>query len=144
MKRVFLGEVLQTIYLDIFIQNDSYIYTHQVNTKEMMEFRFPKDVSNLQDIFSKLENLIHPRYTKVIVDSNHDTFKNIIKWIDDKYNNYVSGFDDTMIDEKGIKTRVHFPEQMVEMVQVIKYHPKRIDVKEFMANKTIYLMKNLK
>ena len=133
MKREFLGEVLQTIYLNICVYNDSYVYIHQTDSKEMVKKRFPKDVSNLQDIFSELEERIHPRYTKVIVDSNHDTYKIVLKWIDDKYNNFIP------------KDNILFKEdKMLEMVQVVKYNPKRIDVKKFMANKTIYLMKELK
>ena len=132
MNREFLGKVLQTIYLDIYIREDSYIYVQQIKSKETTKFRFPKDVSNLQDILKKLEKLIHPRYTKVIIDSNLDTMKLITQWIDNKYNNFIP------------KNPIMKVDTMLEMVQVVKYHPKRIDVKKFMANKTIYLTKDLK
>ena len=137
MKRVFLGEVLQTIYLDICVYENTEIWVNQTGSEEVQRKTYIAKEHNLEDMFNYLKKRIHPRYTKVIIDSNPDTTKIIVKWIDEKYNNYVRGAKDdfgTIIIE----------EQMLEMVQVVKYHPKRIDVKEFIANKTVYLMKDIK
>ena len=124
MKREFLGEILQTIYLDICIRDDSYIYVYQNDSEIMTKFRFIEKRNTLREILWKLENVIHPRYTKVIVDSNPNTTKLIIQWIDEKYNKFVPQTLPIIREDT-----------MLEMVQVVKYHPKRIDIKKFMENK---------
>jgi len=94
MKREFLGKVLQTIYLDVFVRDNSSVWIHQTGSKEMTQKTFIVGQHDLQDIFHYLENKIHPRYTKIIIDANHDIKKLVMKWIDEKYNNYVRGAKD--------------------------------------------------
>ena len=125
MKREFLGEVLQTIYLDVFVYDDSYMYVHQTGSEEMTKIKFPEKSDNIYNIFQELVKQIHPRYTKVIIDANTLVKTVLRNFIDDKFNNKTI---DILTKE----------DVMLEMVQVILYNPKRIDVKKFMAEKTIY------
>ena len=143
MKRVFLGEVLQTIYLDISVYENSIMYIHQTGSEEMHQKTYIAKQHTLEDILHDLDKQIHPRYTKVIVDINPHSFKIVQKIIDDKYNKYIAKVEKIIIENDKLKTITIIEEQMLEMVQVVKYHPKRIDVKEFMANTVVYLMKDI-
>ena len=143
MKREFLGEVLQTIYLDISVYENSEMYIHQTNSEEMQRKTYIAKEHTLEDIFHGLEKAIHPRYTKVIIDCNPETTKFIIKWIDDKYNKHISKVDEIIVAENGLTQRICIEEQMLEMVQVVKYYPKRIDIKEFMAKRITCILKAL-
>ena len=88
MKRVFLGELLQTIYLDVSVYENSYMYIHKINNDEMYKTTYIAKKHNLEDILNDLYKQIHPRYTKVIIDCgivNNKMIKNIIitfqRWI---------------------------------------------------------------
>ena len=135
MKRVFLGELLQTIYLDVSVYENSYMYIHKINNDEMYKTTYIAKKHNLEDILNDLYKQIHPRYTKVIIDCGIVNNKMIRDMIDKKYNNYIPKVDKLKIDKNGVIKRLFIPEQMLEMVQVVMYNPKRIDVKQFIKNK---------
>jgi regulator of sigma D len=106
-KRISMIVHLQTIYLDICIYENSTIYIKDEITKKLKTIDLGK-LKCLLDIFPTLDKLIHPRYTKVIIDGGATT-EIVIDYIDNKHNRFVEK-DDFLILE----------DVMFEMVEVRK------------------------
>lgn len=146
MKREFIGELLQTIYCDISIRDNSIVYSNHTGSDEILLKPFAANENNLENILQYLEKKIHPRYTKVVLDINPQTYRIVEKWIDDRYNKHTPR---TVIEKRefinGIPTirNIIIPETMIELVQVIKYHPKRIDtdIESYFKNQKIPVTK---
>ena len=87
MIRDSVVEILTTIYVDINYTEPTKILIkrkgeEQPNTIEM------NSILGIQGIFSILKSVIHPRYTRVIIDGG-SIFHEFVKWIDNNYNHYI-------------------------------------------------------
>ena len=124
-KRVSMIDWLQTIYLDISISESSVIYVQDEITKKIKTIELGK-LNGFEGVLSKLDELIHPRYTKVIVDFGASCGI-IIDYIDNKYNKFVEK-DDIFIKE----------DMIFEMVEIRKATRKDIEyLKNKMSNKKL-------
>jgi hypothetical protein len=116
-KRISMITHLQTIYLDICIFGNSTVYIQNEITKELKTIELGK-LKDLLALFPTLDELIHPRYTKVIVDGSDGIDQMIFGYIDEKYNKFIEK-DDLLFQE----------DLMFEMVEVRK--ATRQDIKDW-------------
>lgn len=91
MKRDSVVELLTTIYVDINYTEPTKILVkrkgeEQPNTIEI------NSMLGIQGVFSILESVIHPRYTRVIIDGG-SIFYVFLEWVDKKYNHYIPKFE---------------------------------------------------
>jgi len=128
MKRISMVELLQVIYVDICIYDKTVIAVCERTTNKI-KYYYPKD---LEEVMKVLETIIHPRYTKIILDSNICTRRILIKWIDEKYN-YFNKKDNILFKEDTI----------FEMVEIEDFKRTPIDIVKAFEKRKIFIMKEV-
>ena len=109
MIRQSICEIIQEIYVDVNYNGDSHIIQKEIYSDKVTIYKtLCRD--GFEGIFNKLQQIIHPRYTRVIIDGGLYA-KPIFYWIDEKFNFYLK-----QLGDMRVKTVI----TMIELVEVRK------------------------
>ena len=116
MKRDSVVELLKTIYVDISYTEPTKILIKR-RGDEHLETIVMDNIHGIQGVFNILKSVIHPRYTRVIIDGG-SIFGVFVEWIDNNYNHYMPKCEPIIMEDI-----------MLEMVEI--RNASREEIKEW-------------
>ena len=116
MKRDSVVELLKTIYVDVNYFKPTKILIKRKG-EEQPNTIVVDGILGIQGIFSALKSVIHPRYTRVIIDGG-SIFGVFVEWIDNNYNHYMPKCEPIIMEDI-----------MLEMVEI--RNASREEIKEW-------------